>query len=235
MSVDEGSGPLRSRCVGRVRCVRAAGAGRGRARRGGHPAGGTRPGPSPGRRERDKRAASVARAEKAATRLGDLKAELRKARKATEKSAAKLQREHDARERAEQGRAEWKQRAKALDDELQAIRETLTLHETRLETATIEVEELRAELRQATHDQRAAVDEAARQREQLLRLHTELGGCCRPATSAASVSADPPPPSAMSQRSTPRSVRSSQRLIGAATDRVAIVGGVVFRRSGPRR
>ena len=62
-----------------------------------------------------------------------------------------------------------------MADELQAIREALTLHETRLETATIEVEELRAELRQATHDQRAAVDEAARHREQLLRLHTELG------------------------------------------------------------
>ncbi len=140
-------------------------------------------------REQAKRADITARAEKAAGRLGDVKAELRKSRKTVEKSTAKVQREHDARERAEHERAEWKQRARAitdelatetalngdLHDELQELRNTLAAEATRLETATIEVGELRAELVQAGHDHRAAADEAARLREQLLRLHTELG------------------------------------------------------------
>ena len=140
-------------------------------------------------RERAKRAAITARAEKTASRVADLKADLRKSRKTIEKSAAKLKREHDARERAEHDRAEWKQRAKTLADELatetarnvglhddlQMMRDALAAEETQLESATTEVGELRTALEQALHDSRAAADEATRLREQLLRLHTELG------------------------------------------------------------
>lgn len=140
-------------------------------------------------RERAKRAAITERAEKTASRLADVKADLRKSSKAIEKSATKLRREHDARERAEHDRAEWKHRAKALADELatetarnlglhedlQVMRDTLAEEQALLESATIEVGELRAALEQSLHDSRAAADEATRLREQLLRLHTELG------------------------------------------------------------
>jgi chromosome segregation ATPase len=140
-------------------------------------------------RERAKRAALESRAEKAGRRLDDAKADLRKTRKTAEKSTVKLQREHDARHRAEQERGEWKQRARTLADELAAaatsnadlqrdlemLRDAIVAEQTRLETATSEVSELQTQLEQSRYDQRAATDEAARLREQLLRLHTELG------------------------------------------------------------
>ncbi len=55
------------------------------------------------------------------------------------------------------------------------MRVALAEEQAQLEAATAEVGELRTALEQSLHDSRAAADEATRLREQLLRLHTELG------------------------------------------------------------